>query len=183
MASPECGFCAPPRTLAAAPPAWGYILGLSPTHSAHTQGSQGCLGGSMLEHVEVTCYLGHYMSLEPHFNYDSGRVGPAVEFTVPQGTGKPSSSQTTDVPSTQGNSRPHVSQKHLHFPSKGEGYFPSCPHVLWVAIHHLLVILHTNARDYGRRGAHRAGEEDQGTIYPCPHATQPEPLMTLHQVR
>lgn len=43
-------------------------------------------------------------------------------------------------------------------------------------------ILHTNAKDYGRRGAHRAGEEDQGTTYLCPHATQPEPLTTLHQV-
>lgn len=79
----------------------------------------------------------------------TGRVGPAGELTVSQGTGKPSSSQTTDVPSTQGNGGPHVSQKHLHLPSKGEGCSPSCPHVLRVAIHHLLVILHMNARDYG----------------------------------
>ena len=104
---------------------------------------------AMLEHVEVTCYLGHYMSLEPSFNYDSGRVGPAGELTVSPGAGKPSSSQTADVPSTQGDGGPPAYQKHLHLASKDEGCSPSCPHVLWVAFHHLLVILHMNARDYG----------------------------------
>lgn len=102
-----------PEPPAATSLAWGYILGTLSLPILHSpRVPKGALV-AMLEHVAVTCYLGHYVSLELSFYSISGRVGPAGELTVFQGAGKPSSSQTADVEHQRRETgRPHVYQKH-----------------------------------------------------------------------